>query len=493
MLNVCVAAAAATASTPIADQTCRGILGDLPTAFQADLAGVAARLAGCRTRVGSIYTGACLFHSCTRSLVKTMGELYGCSMPELEHAFGAEIDERKRDFIMSLDDPPQHLFGDAADLDGDLAWCYVNSRLVPVPPCDWLSFGFSCKSLSSANVWSNEYDRALAAGVEGNLHAGPAGTSGETAGHALRYVKRHRPALVLIENVKGLFAGLYKRNAFTLQAEKDACSNMMVLLRELKVQGYVTPISLMDAAQRGGGRRKRAYLPCVLAGETLLMSGAVDMLPGMIENLMTELSSCPQTMPWSLSDIFCEDDEWCQRAAEAASSFDLRAGDDVVLKWMTLHRATFQAASLHYPPVYTADFVDSMRARGVAPRQAEILWYFAMVAPLDGELCFDTVLDLSQSIDRLRPQPIMPCILPGARLWWRRAGRWVTAPEAMTAQGFDLPPNIRQFPHRLVLDLVGKSFAGSSYTIALTCQIVLASHVARAQPGPVNFTLLKHS
>ena len=476
--------------TPITDDTARGILADVPAEFEPDLANVAAGLEGRLTRVGSIYTGLCLFHSCTRSLTKMLCEWFACPMPSLVHSFGVEIDARKREFIRALDDPPRHLFGDAAWMARDRAWCYVDSKPVPVPSCDWLSFGFSCKSLSSANIYSHKYNRALAAGV-GSVGAALAGTSGETASHALRYVSRHRPPLVLIENVKGLLAGLYRKNAFTLEVEKDYWSNLMVLLRELKGLGYVTPLSLMDSAQRGGGRRKRAYLPCVLASAATLDGGNADVLSRMIENVMMRLSKGPRTLPWSLSDIFMESDEWIQRACGASCSIELDLTDDRVTKWVAMHRRVFTDAGLHHPPAYPQAFSARMHACGVNPREADIIWYFGMIASLEEELCFDTIIDVSQNLDRLKPQIIMPCILPGARLWWRRHERWVTAPEAIVAQGFDEPRHLAKFGHRLIFDLIGNSFAGSSYTIALACQLLLASRIARAEARDVSHALLE--
>jgi len=80
-------------------------------------------------------------------------------------------------------------------------------------------------------------------------------------------------------------------------------------------------------------------------------------------------------------------------------------------------------------------------------------------------------LDLSQSITRCRNSlsDIVPCITPGSRLWKRRQGEWLLAPEAMLIQGLD-PSYVRcltSFSHRQVLDLMGNAFNSTSFLIAL--------------------------
>eukprot|EP00812_Abedinium_dasypus_P010848 NODE_4445_length_674_cov_2.079160.p2 GENE.NODE_4445_length_674_cov_2.079160~~NODE_4445_length_674_cov_2.079160.p2 ORF type:complete len:153 (-),score=33.70 NODE_4445_length_674_cov_2.079160:215-646(-) len=86
-------------------------------------------------------------------------------------------------------------------------------------------------------------------------------------------------------------------------------------------------------------------------------------------------------------------------------------------------------------------------------------------------------VDLSQNIHRCRlsASNTVPCITPRSRLWKCRAREWLTAPEAMLAQGLDpaYVPALRQFKHRQILNLMGNAFNSSSYLVALATALSL--------------------
>ena len=119
----------------------------------------------------------------------------------LSHVMAVEWIEWKRHFLKANHSSLRHLFGDAAELSAGRSFCYIQGDVVTVPTCDVLSLGFSCKNVSSLRGHDEEnYDHAV---LEGS------GTSGSTCQYALAYIERHRPAVVLIENVAGLFKGYF--------------------------------------------------------------------------------------------------------------------------------------------------------------------------------------------------------------------------------------------------------------------------------------------
>ena len=111
----------------------------------------------------------------------------------------------------------------------------------------------------------------------------------------------------------------------------------------------------------------------------------------------------------------------------------------------------------------------SMVARGsTREREAEITHDVDRTAPMSEVFAEDSLIDLSQSLNRGHcSRSVMPCITPGARLWLRRRCRWLLAPEAVSCQGYAAPSGMRNFTHRQVIDLVGNSFHCDSCLVSL--------------------------
>ena len=96
------------------------------------------------------------------------------------------------------------------------------------PAADFLTVGFSCKCFSSLNQNKDEFSTAI---------LDKRGTSGETADFALAYIKKHKPRILLLENVPGLATGFHLRvKGGELLENPD--SNLAVLLSNLHQLGY---------------------------------------------------------------------------------------------------------------------------------------------------------------------------------------------------------------------------------------------------------------
>ncbi|KAL8287458.1 hypothetical protein RQP46_003316 [Phenoliferia psychrophenolica] len=105
---------------------------------------------------------------------------------EVEHIFSAEIEPYKQAYIERNFSPP-FLFRDVTELGNDYAHTAYGG-LVPVPgDIDVLVAGTSCVDYSALNVNGKGIDDG--------------GESGETFGGMLRYVNKHRPPIVILENV----------------------------------------------------------------------------------------------------------------------------------------------------------------------------------------------------------------------------------------------------------------------------------------------------
>ena len=147
--------------------------------------------------VGSLYSGTDFAWPVLQAVFKFLAPQ--AEVWRLRHLFAVEWIGWKQDFLEKNHPDLQHLFGDAGDIITGFAKCRIRGCVVPVPSCDILLVGFSCKSFSALrNPSDRKYEHAIVEGI---------GSSGKTANYALQYVQKHRPKILLIENVVGLFKG----------------------------------------------------------------------------------------------------------------------------------------------------------------------------------------------------------------------------------------------------------------------------------------------
>eukprot|EP00971_Amphidinium_carterae_P349294 6490945-Amphidinium_carterae.1 len=177
--------------------------------------------AGTPLRVASMYSGSDLSIGGLQAFLKTLlPDLATHPSLGIHHVMSVEWVPWKRNFIMNVWNPDT-VFGDAKDLLGDGALDYVSGETMAPPFCTVMEVGFSCKSFSALNNNRAEFSRGIF-----NI----AGSSGLTAKYAMEFVKHRLPAILLIENVPGLFAG-YIRNDFpTNEMVVNLVSNLNILL-----------------------------------------------------------------------------------------------------------------------------------------------------------------------------------------------------------------------------------------------------------------------
>jgi site-specific DNA-cytosine methylase len=427
-------------------------------------------------RVGSICSGSDMGHSAIVALL----ECYQGPMPVVRHTMCVEWVAWKRDWIM-CHYSPDTLFGDVKDFAKDSAMDYVSNTLKPHPAVDIVTIGFSCKCFSPLNNKTKDFTRAV---LEGK------GSSGVTATSSLIYVERHKPKVVLIENVTGLLNGYQRADSLTLEVAIDTCSNLAVLLDALRRMGYVCPFAKVNPAPRMAVNRARAWLPCVHRPDLADNPDAIEAMELVGRTLLTELTGhCDTCIPMERIKMEPESkdfDLWCAKANGSGSepmqnhSQGISSGKDHLYphrrsyKWRHLHAKMFEKAGLVYPPSLTEKMQKLALEAGLTDREAEILHYSDLVAPIEHCLEHDMLIDLGQSLGRCRESTRkVPCVTPGSRLWWRRAERWLLAPEAVRAQGYDPTDEMMQFTHRQVLDLMGNAFNSSCLMASLAVALAL--------------------
>jgi hypothetical protein len=126
---------------------------------------------------------------------------------------------------------------------------------------------------------------------------------------------------------------------------------------------------------------------------------------------------------------------------------------------LQLHERVYKESSICWPPRISSSLATVAHEFAVTAGEQEILHLLEITCPMDSICCADAVVDLNLSIDRMTQHKLaMPIIVPKSRLWWRRAMRWVSADELMSAQGYGPTVASHEFSHKQVCDIMGNSF-----------------------------------
>ena len=155
--------------------------------------------------------------------------------------------------------------------------------------------------------------------------------------------------------------------------------------------------------------------------------------------------------------------------------------------WMQFFlTARYRNSGYSWPPCFPSWFSNSMRQIGATEREAEVIYFYELSDPMSESAVDDTCLNVSQSINRcvLKGKDHLPCLTPGARLYWRRARQWMLGPEVARCQGFELDPVSIEYTHREVVHLFGNGFSAVSLDIAILIQMFAMSglqQLARAR------------
>ena len=336
--------------------------------------------------------------------------------------------------------------------------------------------GFSCKNFSPLNPDRQQFDDAIKTGK---------GSSGQTAKYAVSYLEKHKPLLVLIENVPGLCKGFTKRDAVSGERVVDPDSNLAVLLAKLRSLGYVAPYHILNPKARVDVRRARVWFACYFWPALLECGEAAAQLTDMSSELLRHLSQ-PVDRCYLMGDLLLDESHkvfefWNRAACSGREQKAAGEVEDSRFKWCELHKQTYTSAGLEWPPVFGTAFARMCQSARMTERECEIVHFYDRTNSVELLAAEDQALDLSQSIVRAAfAGGVMPCITPRSRLWLRRRRRWLLAPEAVACQGYDAPTNLSDWSHRQVLDLIGNSFHGESSLLSLAVALASAPSVATA-------------
>ena len=214
------------AEKPVIDKIAEQIFSFLPTWARNACTAWISNIGPDGIRLGSIFSGSDFGLTAVHALLRC-ARCPSTPMPHIAHVMAVEKVSWKRQWLLTMF-PPEVMYTDAADLKEDKPIDAITNQPRPVPGCDVVYIGFSCKSFSALNNDRSSHDNAI---------ENATGSSGETAQFALDYLAKHRPLIALLENVPGLCKGFKSRSADG-QVTEDEDSNLGVLLRRLHAIGY---------------------------------------------------------------------------------------------------------------------------------------------------------------------------------------------------------------------------------------------------------------
>lgn len=377
----------------------------------------------------------------------------------VQHMFSAEADRSKQNFVRAvMGNDLQHLFADVRCLGESTALDVVKADTsgvqAEVPGADELFAGFPCTDVSSLNPYSKtEANRQTVA-----CDSLRTGTCFRGIG---RWAARHRPKLMLLENVMGL------------AAPGPQGSNLNVCIEVLESIGYCVRVYKLSPTLFGWPqRRPRLWMVCV---DARAIGHQVATLHRVLDSLLHAF--CGHAMT-SLSDIVLPDhNSLVHEALTPPPKRRARGLLDKEPKWLNNHielslskgqdwcglRLPAGDIGQLYPGVLT-----------LTDRQVDLLAVCGIPVPDVGS-SDPLVRDISQ--DRLRDRGmrgVSDCVTPNGILWHSHLCRKLVGAEALRLQGIFY----REPVNSLVQDTFSGAFLHDLAGNAFNTHCVIACHLA---------------
>ena len=382
----------------------------------------AKRAGAAELTLGTGCSGSDIVVCVLRKLVSFWDDHFRVSL-RVRHVMSVEQAPKVQEFLLEHS-RPEVLFKDVCDLGNDCAHDILSGVDKPIPDCHVWVYGSECDNLSTLNSSTRQ---------QGSISSGAPNKSGQTAAGCMRYVEKHKPAVVVIENVANMDAGSQWRE-----------SDKGYLERLLKSHGYSVFTRLMDARQSGCPQsRNRWYIMAFLKpGESQEAAG--------VTSIHATLNSVQVDTTWPIESFLLPDDHpEVQRVLGAwrnTSTKDIAKGNGPKLKGGSFayeadHMESFGQYGLMWPPALEAFSAAQCGPNmGMLSRRQQEVVYF-LNATRGMEYTAEEVRDLTKSLSwqtSSTASGCMGCLVSSARPWLMRSSRPMVAVEALMVQGFDL-------------------------------------------------------
>ena len=348
-----------------------------------------AALAGVPITFASGCAGTDLVVGVLGELTSLWYEMYGISV-QFEHLWACDTKHIAQEWIKANWEP-HRLFGELHDLStGEKVRDLITGTLVDVATPLLFLCGFECDNYSFLNIHRAQGPGSL---LEQR------GSSGQSAHGMFKIVRKHRPRMVILENVRGL----------SLQGGRQ-CSDLELLRRLFAAMGYVLFDMLLDSVNFYTPQvRARIYMVGWKVDELVDDSSIPDLatlaagssiprpLPGWIaQHLEDTLQAvqCPGGH-WSVDEFLLADDHVevrrytaereatratetqreHQRASASPAKGKGKGTGAKELKWEEEHYTAFRNRGWHWPPDYTTDPALHRRLEHLPERQCQLGWF----------------------------------------------------------------------------------------------------------------------
>ena len=366
--------------------------------------------------------------------------------------FTCEIDPSKQEWLMGNDLEGGHLFRDIKELGSGHARCQKHGgRMCCVESCDGFSYGFSCKSVSSANN-----NRAEAAGSLDDPDADS--TTASTFHGGYRYAILQRPLWIVMENVLGLAAQDHDKDISYTDMKSQ--SNLdIVIAKYQSIQYYVQDMVLDSSHYDLPSTRRRIYI-VALNMEPWAYNLNRHNISTMVEDVVRWVDIFKSKNIPNVHDFLLPNDHPWVLAALGS----VQANDEKRI-WhfdRAKHREYCNKNGVRWPlKLKHPKLVNSPWIKVMAPRQVDC------VAFVEAKLGYhpDRIIHVAPSLDRIwtSDSGMLRTILPVGALFHMGMGRMLIGPELLSMQGIPYTqlPSTPNFSSSQLCDMAGNAFSGT--------------------------------
>ena len=363
---------------------------------------------------------------------------------DVDHLFACEIVDWKQTWILNHF-APKMLFSDVMELHKDTCKDVISGDARPIPDVDIFMAGFECDSVSGLNNSSKSARGCLMRGE---------GKTGSTGMACLAYIEAKRPRIFALENVKNLGAG------------KAGNTDLDHLVAFAKALGYAVKAFTIQALDYGCPQSRCRYYVIGVR-----VDASQQQRPWSFNSLSTALASQTiEPLSWAEFQLIEDTDEVQYMKTDIASRASIRLQKQTK-DYEVDHMQAFQEQSLQYPPTMAPEL--KIATASLGRRMSEKVYLFEHFYA--GEVV-ETVhdLNLSHPWSVIAKGEICPCVVSTSRLWFLKARREVSGPEALSLQGFDfhrqntIKTNGERFNTSEIMDLSGNAFCGYVVASVLT-------------------------
>ena len=373
-----------------------------------------------------------------------------------KHRFSCECKPAKQQWIHGLFDElgmeQACVFVQAEDLNQPRAYCCTHRRKCPVPDCDIMIAGTSCKDFSKASS-----NRCHLSPTDVLMQDSTPGGSAQTMRALLKYVSRHCVAILLLGNSDNLDeAGPLTRSTQTALA---------MVLDAIRKCGMAPCPLLTDSFLYGiPQERRRFYIVAVKDSGSMLFDFAMRPSAKVFAMLKERLTQCQRQAP-CLSELLLATDDDC---VEALLNTRLAKGVRVSQYNVSAVAKTYKAGGIRWGDAELNTDLPANIWYGTFPSSMQaVLKYSRAVMPCGQVLC----RDISQSVARVRYSKLVDgrhvamCQCPEQVVWLELPGkepRLQLGLEAMAIQGFPIskvPRLVQRTSDHMLMSLAGNMFA----------------------------------